>query len=98
MPELLDMLSMLTAPRTPGHVMGWRLGKSVEYEEFLARVRAWRGLLSRTSGKVFALYLNVSVESAGALFGAWQAGKTIYLPGDALPGTCANLRQFVNGY
>jgi acyl-coenzyme A synthetase/AMP-(fatty) acid ligase/3-hydroxymyristoyl/3-hydroxydecanoyl-(acyl carrier protein) dehydratase len=98
MPELLDMLSMLTAPRSPGHVMGWRLGKSVDYKEFHARVRAWRALLSRTSGQTFALYLNDSVEFASALFGTWQAGKTIYLPGDALPGTCANLRQFVNGY
>jgi acyl-CoA synthetase (AMP-forming)/AMP-acid ligase II/3-hydroxymyristoyl/3-hydroxydecanoyl-(acyl carrier protein) dehydratase len=98
MSELWDMLGLLIAPRTPGHVMGWRLGKSVDYKEFLARVRAWRALLSRTFGQAFALYLNDTVEFASALFGSWQAGKTIYLPGDALPGTCANLGQFVNGY
>jgi acyl-coenzyme A synthetase/AMP-(fatty) acid ligase len=32
------------------------------------------------------------------LFGAWQAGKTIYLPGDKLPGTCADLRRSVDGF
>src|SRR5262249_17373822 len=50
------------------------------------------------SGQSFALYLNDSVEFASALLGSWAAGKTIYLPGDALSGTCANLRQFVNGF
>ena len=98
MPELFDMLSMPITARKPGHVVGWRAGRSVGHEEFLARMRAWEELLRRTSGQAFALYLNDSVEFASALFGAWAAGKTIYLPGDTLPGTCTNLRQFVNGY
>ena len=80
MSELLDMLGMLTTARKSGHVVGWRLGKSVGYEEFLARVQAWRELLRRTSGQAFALYLNDSIEFASALFGAWAAGKMIYLP------------------
>jgi acyl-coenzyme A synthetase/AMP-(fatty) acid ligase/3-hydroxymyristoyl/3-hydroxydecanoyl-(acyl carrier protein) dehydratase len=98
MPELLDMLGMLTAPRTPGRFMGWRFGKSVNYEEFLARVQAWRALLRRTPGQAFALYLNDGVEFASALFGAWAAGKMVYLPGDTLPATCAHLRQTVHAY
>ena len=98
MAELLDMLGILTTVRKPGHVVGCRYGKSIQHEEFLARVGAWRGLLRRTSGQRFALYLNDSVEFASALFGAWAAGKVIYLPGDTLPSTCANLRQIVHGY
>ena len=98
MAELLDMLGMLTTVRKPGHVVGYRYGKSIQHEEFLARVGAWRELLRRTSGQRFALYLNDSVEFASALFGAWAAGKVIYLPGDTLPSTCANLRQIVHGY
>jgi acyl-CoA synthetase (AMP-forming)/AMP-acid ligase II/3-hydroxymyristoyl/3-hydroxydecanoyl-(acyl carrier protein) dehydratase len=98
MSELLDMLGMPTTARRSGHVIGWRLGKSVGYEEFLARVQAWRTRLNRTSGQAFALYLSDSVEFASALFGAWEAGKTIYLPGDTLPGTCASLRETVHGY
>src|SRR5215475_4321760 len=98
MPELLNILATLTTVRKPGHMMGWRLGRAIGYDDFLARVRAWRKLLNRTSGQAFALYLNDSIEFAGALFGAWAAGKRIYLPGDTLPATCAHLRQTVHGY
>jgi acyl-coenzyme A synthetase/AMP-(fatty) acid ligase/3-hydroxymyristoyl/3-hydroxydecanoyl-(acyl carrier protein) dehydratase len=98
MSETLTLLSALSAPRSRCHIVGWRLGKSVGYEEFLGRVCAWRSLLRRTAGNAFALFIGDSVEFAGALFGAWQAGKTIYLPGDSLPGTCANLRPTVDGY
>jgi acyl-CoA synthetase (AMP-forming)/AMP-acid ligase II/3-hydroxymyristoyl/3-hydroxydecanoyl-(acyl carrier protein) dehydratase len=98
MAELLHMLGMLSTARKPGHVVGWRFGKSIGHEEFLARVGAWQELLRRTSGQAFALYLNDSIEFASALFGAWAAGKKVYLPGDTLPATCAHLRQTVDGY
>jgi 3-hydroxymyristoyl/3-hydroxydecanoyl-(acyl carrier protein) dehydratase len=98
MPELADMLGMLTMARRPGQIIGWRLGRPVEYEEFLARVSDWRALLIRTSGQAFALYIDDGVEFASALFGAWASGKTIYLPGDKLPGTCAHVRETVHGY
>ena len=96
--EAFDRLSALTTARPPGYTVGWRLGKAVSCEEWLARVGAWRGLLTRTSGQAFALHLSDGLEFAGALFGAWQAGKTIYLPGDTLPGTCADMREAVDGY
>lgn len=98
MPELLDMLAMLTTARRPGHTVGWRLGRSVGYEDFLTGVRAWRELLRRTPGQAFALYLNDRIQFASALFGTWAAGKMVYLPGDTLPATCAHLRQTVHGY
>lgn len=98
MPELADMLGLLTTVRRPSHVTGWRLGRPVGYEEFLARVWDWRALLMRTSGQAFALYIDDRVEFASALFGAWASRKTIYLPGDKLPDTCASLRPTVHGY
>jgi acyl-CoA synthetase (AMP-forming)/AMP-acid ligase II/3-hydroxymyristoyl/3-hydroxydecanoyl-(acyl carrier protein) dehydratase len=98
MAELLDMLGMLATERKSGHVVGWRFGKSIGHEEFLARVGAWQELLRRTSGQAFALYLNDSIEFASALFGTWVAGKMVYLPGDTLPVTCTHLRQTVDGY
>ncbi|MGH8203426.1 MAG: AMP-binding protein, partial [Steroidobacteraceae bacterium] len=98
MPEALDMLGLLTGERSSCQPVAWRLGKSIGHGEFLARVRAWRELLRRVSGHAFALHIRDSVEFASALFGAWQAGKTIYLPGDTLPATCANIRQTVDGY
>ena len=98
MAETLDMLTVLSAARPPCQTMGWRRGAVLSYEMFLKRVRAWRALLALISGQAFALYLDDSVEFTAALFGAWQAGKTIYLPGDNLPGTCASLRRSVDGY
>src|SRR5499426_4274768 len=98
MPEILDRLGVLGGVRAAGHVVGRRLGKPVGYEEFLARVRAWQALLKCTSGQAFALYMSDAIEFASALYGAWASGKTIYLPGDTLPATCASLRQTVQGY
>jgi acyl-coenzyme A synthetase/AMP-(fatty) acid ligase/3-hydroxymyristoyl/3-hydroxydecanoyl-(acyl carrier protein) dehydratase len=98
MAEALDMLSALATAHSLSQTAGWRGGESVTYREFLERVHAWQGLLKGLSGERFALYIIDSLEFAGALFGAWQAGKIIYLPGDKLPATCANLRHSVDGY
>ena len=49
-------------------------------------------------GQTFALFHNDAIEFAATLFGAWQAGKTIVLPGENLPGTCAALRASVAGF
>lgn len=94
----LDMLNVLSAERLPCHTVGWRRGQAVSHELFLGRVGAWRALLTGISGHAFALYLDDSVEFAAALFGAWQAEKTIYLPGDNLLDTCAIMRTSVDGY
>ncbi|WP_447125469.1 AMP-binding protein, partial [Glaciimonas sp. GG7] len=64
----------------------------------MAQVNIWRDLFLRQSGVRFALYLTDSAAFSCALFGAWQADKTIYLPGDVLPATCANLANAVDGF
>jgi acyl-coenzyme A synthetase/AMP-(fatty) acid ligase len=94
----LDMLNVLCAGRPPSRTIGWRNEEAVSYETFLGRVGAWRALLGTAAGRNFALYCDDSIEFAAALFGAWQAGKSIYLPGDNLPRTCADLSQNVDGY
>lgn len=98
MVETLDMLSLLSSARSSCRTLAWRQGNAVSYEEFVTRARAWRALLKRTPGQAFALYHDDGVEFAAALFGAWHAGKTIYLPGDNLPGTGATLRPSVDAY
>ncbi|HKY08317.1 MAG TPA: AMP-binding protein, partial [Candidatus Binatia bacterium] len=79
-------------------IVGWSDESAVSFEMFLDRVAAWRTLAGRASGQNFALYSEDSIELAAALFGAWHAGKTIYLPGNNLPRTCAGLRRSVQGY
>jgi acyl-CoA synthetase (AMP-forming)/AMP-acid ligase II/3-hydroxymyristoyl/3-hydroxydecanoyl-(acyl carrier protein) dehydratase len=98
MPEPVDMLDLLNAPRSPGHTVAWRNGGPARWDSFLERVRAWRELVRHTPGRSFALYINDSFEFAAAVIGVWQAGKTAYLPADTLPATCATLSQAVDGF
>ncbi|WP_211468235.1 AMP-binding protein, partial [Collimonas silvisoli] len=96
-PDLLTLLSKL-----PGHEQersfAWRDGKPLSHAYLVTQVAAWRRLLARQSGSRFALYSSDSATFACILLGAWQADKTIYLPGDVLPATCANLSALVDGY
>src|SRR5918993_4333607 len=98
MAEAPDMLSVPVTRRPLSQIIAWRRQRSVSYGEFLDRTRAWHRFLTGISGQTFALYMSDAVEFAAALFGAWQARKTIYLPGDRLPRTCYALRRLVDGY
>jgi acyl-coenzyme A synthetase/AMP-(fatty) acid ligase len=95
-----NLLTMLSAPSNHdlAQPFAWRDGESLSRHHFLDEVAAWRNLLSRQSGSRFALYTSDSARFAGILFGAWQAGKTIYLSGDVLPATCLNLSALVDGF
>jgi acyl-CoA synthetase (AMP-forming)/AMP-acid ligase II/3-hydroxymyristoyl/3-hydroxydecanoyl-(acyl carrier protein) dehydratase len=96
--EGFNMLELLTTSRPLDETIGWRAGNPIRRDAFLTSVHAWQHLLVHTSGQKFALYHSDSIEFSAALFGAWQAGKTIYLPTDTLPATCAMLRQSVDGF
>ena len=98
MAEAPDMLSVGVISRPLSQTIAWRSQQPVSYGEFLDRTRAWRQLLTRISGQTFALAISDAAEFAAALFGAWQAKKIIYLPGDRLPRTCYALRRHVDGY
>ena len=76
MVDALDLLDLLNAPRSPCQTVGWRDGRAMSFAEFLARVRAWRALLRRSNGRTFALYLEDSIEFAGAFDRAEQHAAT----------------------
>jgi len=97
MGDLLDMLTLIDRAAGANRTVAWRRGQPVSAQAFVRRVGAWRARLER-EGAAFALYHTDAVEFAAALFGGWHAGKTIFLPGDNLPGTCAGLRSKVDGY
>ena len=94
-PNLLTFLSALREREQP---FAWRDGKPLSHACLVAQVAAWRRVLSSQAGSRFALYSSDSATFACILLGAWQAGKTVYLPGDVLPVTCANLGKLVDGY
>jgi acyl-coenzyme A synthetase/AMP-(fatty) acid ligase/3-hydroxymyristoyl/3-hydroxydecanoyl-(acyl carrier protein) dehydratase len=84
--------------RAPDAVVGMRGGVPVTRAALRARVRAWTALARRLPGQNVALFLDDSLEFAAALFGAWQAGKTVWLAADPLPATCAALAGSVDAF
>jgi acyl-CoA synthetase (AMP-forming)/AMP-acid ligase II len=94
MPDLFSRL----AARSPDALAGWRAGAPVRHDALLARARAWAALGRRGGAGPVALYHEDSLEFAAALVGAWLAGKTVWLPADVLPATCAALTGHVDAF
>jgi acyl-CoA synthetase (AMP-forming)/AMP-acid ligase II len=76
-------LSEAAVPVSPG----------IDRRHWLARVAAWRDAFTAHASRDLALVCEDGVEFSAALFGAWQAGATPWLPGDALPATLERLRE-----
>ena len=68
------------------------------HAQWRQRVADWHAAFAATPGLEWALYCQDEVEFSAALFGAWHAGKHVYLPGDDLPGTLARLGRQVHGF
>ena len=65
--------------------------------DFLARVDAWQACLAALPGQRWALFHDDSAEFAAMLFGAWHAGKAVFLPGDMQAATLVRLAAEVDG-
>ncbi|WP_050475906.1 AMP-binding protein [Herbaspirillum rhizosphaerae] len=98
MPEFIDMLALPYMARAGDHLIGWRNTDAVGNAQFRREAEQWRQLLASRDGRNFALYMQDTIAFAAALFGAWQAGKTVYLPSDTLPDTCKALAAKVDGF
>ncbi|MFL9923328.1 AMP-binding protein [Herbaspirillum lusitanum] len=99
--ELTRMPDLLQWPHAhfpASHIVGRRDGQPVDQAAFMQDLRAWQTTLQAQPGTRFALYLHDTLAFAAALFGAWFAGKTVYLPSDALPETCKSLQAEVDGF
>jgi len=94
---MLDLYAIL-ARRPDDQVLGWRDRIAVRNREFLPRMLGWRELLARQPGRNFALFHEDGIEFAAALFGAWYAGKVIWLASDALAAGVAALKLSVDGF
>ena len=95
---LHDLNHLPTRGPADDGIVARRGAKAVRFGEFRAEVAAWRQAFADAPGQRFALFFDDSLHCAAALYGAWHAGKTAYLPGDALPATVANLRAVVDGF
>lgn len=68
------------------------------HAQFRARAGAWRAAFAQREESDWALHHEDVHEFAAALFGAWHAGKTVWLPGDVLPQTRESLARHVGGF
>lgn len=95
MAELRTLPHGMAAALPPTQPVARRGATLLTQADMHARVSAWAATLSRHPGRDCALYVRDGFEFICVLFGAWQAGKTVWLAGDAQPGTCAKLRSRV---
>ena len=76
----------------PGRLPGDReIAPGLPASAWLARVGAWQRALAAAPPGDVALFHEDAAEFSAALFGAWQAGRTPWLPGDVLPATLRRL-------
>lgn len=68
------------------------------HARFVQRARDWHAAFAACVENDWALYFEDAAEFAAALFGAWHAGKRVFLPGDALPATLESVATQVQGF
>jgi acyl-CoA synthetase (AMP-forming)/AMP-acid ligase II len=71
---------------------------SADHAQFHRDVLGWQAGFRERPGDTWALHFDDAAHFAAALYGAWHAGKTVVLPGDALAGTQAKLHSHVDGF
>ena len=96
--SLARLIDRVAASDVASRTVAWRDGRPVDGAAFVARVAAYRAALAAAPGARWALYGDDTIEFGAALFGAWHAGKTVIVPGDAQPETLARLRPLVDGW
>ncbi len=91
-------LDRLLLQPVPQRVVGEDAGRTLDHAAFRDQVLAWRQAFADRPGRDWALYFRDAVEFAAALFGAWHAGKRVFLGGDDLPATLDGLQARVSGF
>lgn len=98
MSDWLALSHVASHPGLAGRPVAWCDGGGVSRAQFLADVAAWRRTLAAQSGLRFALSFETAYDFAAALYGAWHAGKQVFLPGDTQAATLARLAPLVDGW
>jgi acyl-CoA synthetase (AMP-forming)/AMP-acid ligase II len=70
----------------------------VDHLTFCARVQRWQSAFAARAENDWALYEDDAAEFAAILFGAWHAGKRVFLLGDTLPATLESVAGWVQGF
>lgn len=97
MAEWIALDRLLVDPQ-PQRSIGVCDGEVIDHARFRQRVLAWRAAFAAADGRDWALYFDDAVAFAAALFGAWHAGKRVFLAADNLPATLQALQPQVSGF
>lgn len=97
MAEWIALGEVATRPR-PGRAVARGADGVQDHAAFRAQVARWRTAFATHAGERWALHFDDTATFAAALFGAWHAGKAVYLCADALPETVTRLRAEVDGF
>lgn len=95
-PEYLPLDRLLVDPRREAATACHVRGEARTGAHLFAEVALWRDRLLAQRYQRAALFFAESWDFACALLGAWSAGLELYLPGDLLPATLANLEPEVD--
>ncbi|QDQ27798.1 AMP-binding protein [Chitinimonas arctica] len=98
MAEWRELAHLLAEGRPADHPVALRDGAIHDFAAFTSSALAWRRCFAAQAGRRFALYCEDSADFAAALFGAWHAGKVVYLPGDTVAATLRQLAERVDGF
>lgn len=97
MSEWLSLAGLLVGGGMDARPVALRDGRVIDRACFLRDAGAWRAAFAGRAGSRFALFFDDAYEFACALFGAWDAGKEVYLPGDSQPATLERLIPQMDG-
>lgn len=94
-----DWLSLAEVASRPGlsdRIVARGPNTTVGRDSFLSAVRAWTQCFADCKARRIGLYFEDRVIFVAALYGAWHAGKTVYLPGDTQTATVQQLLNVVD--
>jgi acyl-CoA synthetase (AMP-forming)/AMP-acid ligase II len=91
-------LDRLLVDAQPGRDIGLCEGVALDHSAFRLRALAWRDAFAAAEGRDWALYFDDAIAFAAAVFGAWHAGKRVFLAADNLPATLQALQPQVSGF
>ncbi|TDM05729.1 MAG: AMP-dependent synthetase [Ideonella sp. MAG2] len=96
MVEQQGLTTVMTRQQAATDVVAWHGGQARTRAQFERDVAAWAWGCQAQPGQRMALYAEDTYTFAAALMGAWQANKTVVLPGDAQAQTVQRLAQAVD--
>ena len=98
MAELVYLADLLRTGRAGPHVVATRGASRMDFATFERDTAAWYASFSAHAGTRFGLFFLDGYRFATALFGAWQAQKTVYLLADVAAANVASLGAMVDGF